>query len=179
MQTQKNQCKTDTDMHFPMNEGEMVADVTFFTKLAGRWCVPTTKSGAVRMCQVVHSGLEMLPISKEENRLFPKGFPRMNPPLENASEKRGKKKPTVWPEDQLERMGKAVLLQEEVEDQTLMAMERTEEMDCEIKQQGEKSNESICEDDDSDNSLSSGSDSDSDSQQCDSDQSESESEIET
>ena len=72
-----------------------------------------------------------------------------------------------------------MLLQEEVEDQTLMAIERTEEMDYEIKQQGEKSNGSICEDDDNDNSLSSGSDSDSDSQQCDSDQSELESEIET
>ena len=77
--------------------------------------------------------------------------------------KKGKKKPTEWPEDQLQRMGKAVPSQEEVEGQTLMAMERTEEMNCEMKQQGEKSNESICEDDDSDNSLSSGSDSDSDS----------------
>ena len=130
-------------MHFPINEGEIVANVTFFTKLAGRWHVPTTKSGVVRMCQVVHSGLEMLPMSAEENRLLPKGFPRMNPPLMNVSKKRGQKKPTVWPEDQLQRLGKAVPLQEEVVDQTLVAMERTEEMDCEMKQKEEKSNESI------------------------------------
>ena len=82
----------------------------------------------------------------------------------------------MWPEDQLERMGKAVPSQEEVEDQTSMAMERIEQMDCETKQKEEKSNESIYEEnDDSDNSLSSGSDSDSDSdsQQSDSDHSES------
>ena len=31
----KTDCKSDTDMHFPTNEGEMVADVTFFAKLVG------------------------------------------------------------------------------------------------------------------------------------------------
>ena len=83
-------CKSDSDMHFQPKEGEMVADVTFFAPLSGNWYVPTTKSGVVKMCQVVQSGIELLPMCGEENRFLPGGHPRMNPPLKKPTPQKGK-----------------------------------------------------------------------------------------